>query len=262
MVPRIRPLTRQPFAIIESCEIAVWIDGLKRTDHPGPDGLQPVANIRSVSPSYLNTLKIPLIEGRDLEPSDKDHPGNALISLQTARAAWPGEDPVGKTLESEGTHTVVGVVADERVNDLKKAANMVYLTLLGKSSLATLFPGSQFAAGIGTGGLHSPGYLERRSTGCHSGAKAPACTGRRFDRDGPLPDSAAFELWHRRASAGAARRLGRAGIFGVAAPTGIWNPMARGSGKAALMRLVVRQASYPVIGGVLVGLGGAFLATR
>jgi ABC-type antimicrobial peptide transport system permease subunit len=38
--------------------------------------------------------------------------------------------------------------------------------------------------------------------------------------------------------------------------------IALGSGKAALVRLVVRQASYPVIGGVLVGLGGAFVATR
>ena len=38
--------------------------------------------------------------------------------------------------------------------------------------------------------------------------------------------------------------------------------IALGSGKAALMRLVVWQASYPVMGGVLVGLGGAFVATR
>ena len=43
---------------------------------------------------------------------------------------WPGEDPIGKRFDfGDGAemHTVVGVVADARVNDLKKAANMVYL---------------------------------------------------------------------------------------------------------------------------------------
>ena len=44
---------------------------------------------------------------------------------ETFRANWqlfsrPGEDPIGKTFESEGMHTVVGVIADARLNNLMK----------------------------------------------------------------------------------------------------------------------------------------------
>ena len=85
--------------------------------------------MRWVSPSYLSTLRIPLIQGRDLQASDRDHPTNALISQQAARTIWPGEDPVGKVfhLGDKETFTVVGVVADARINDLKKTASMIYL---------------------------------------------------------------------------------------------------------------------------------------
>jgi len=89
-----------------------------------------MVNLRMVSPDYRSTLEIPLLAGRDLELADRSHPGNALISAQTARTAWPGEDPIGKHFDfgdGAGIHTVAGVVADARVNDLKKTANMVYV---------------------------------------------------------------------------------------------------------------------------------------
>jgi putative ABC transport system permease protein len=240
----------------------VWIDGLIRADHPVPEGQQPLVNIRSVSPSYRNTLKIPLLEGRDLDPSDRDHPGNALISLQTARAAWPGEDPVGKTFDSEGTHTVVGVVADARVNDLKKTANMVYLPywenprwrlfFLVRSSL----PASALADSI---------------RGVIWNADPQVAIPVLKSLDALVDDSVATDRFQTLllSSFGiAALLLALLGVYGVLAYSvslrqqefGI--RIALGSGKAALMRLVVRQASYPVMAGVLVGLGGAFVATR
>jgi predicted permease len=106
-----------------------WVSQIVRSDHPLPPGNEPTANIRWVSPSYVSTLKIPLLAGRDLQPADQNHPTNVLISKQTARAAWPGEDPVGRTFEvgGETNYTVVGVVADARINDLKRTASMVYV---------------------------------------------------------------------------------------------------------------------------------------
>jgi predicted permease len=240
----------------------VWIDGLNRPDHPLPDGQRTLVNIRSVSPSYVSTLKIPLLEGRDLDPSDKKHPGNVLISLQTARAAWPGEDPIGKTFESEGMHTVVGVIADARLNDLKKSANMVYLPywenprwrlfFLVRSSL----PASALADSI-----------RRVIWNADPQVAIPALK----PLDALVDDSVATDRLQTLllSSFGvAALLLALLGVYGVLAYSvsvrqqefGI--RIALGSGKAALMRLVVRQASYPVIGGVLAGLGGAFVATR
>ena len=106
-----------------------WVDGIFRPDHPLPPGQEPSANMRWVSPSYAATLRIPLLAGRDLQPSDKDHPTHVLVSQQTAHTIWPGEDPVGKTFTTgEPTKfTVVGVVADARINDLKNTASMIYL---------------------------------------------------------------------------------------------------------------------------------------
>ena len=106
-----------------------WVSDIRRPEHPVPPGEEPSANMRWVSPSYRSTLIIPLLEGRDLADSDRDHPANVLISQQAARAAWPGEDPLGKIFEAGGdtTYTVVGVVADARINDLKTTANMIYV---------------------------------------------------------------------------------------------------------------------------------------
>ena len=239
-----------------------WIDGLSRPDHPLPEGEKPLINIRSVSPSYLSTLKIPLLEGRDLEPSDKDHPGSALISLQTARAAWPGEDPIGKSFESEGLHTVVGVVADARVNGLKKTANMVYipywenprwrLFFLVRSSL----PSSALTDSI-----------RRVIWNLDPQVDIPVLK----PLDALVDDSLATDRFQTLVLSSfgvAALLLALLGIYGVLAYSvslrqqefGI--RMALGSGKTELVGLVMRQASYPVLGGILAGLGGGFLATR
>jgi len=71
------------------------------------------------------------VEGRNLSPAAKQHPTVALISAQAALDIWPGQDPLGRTfMLGDGTHTVitvVGVVADARINDLKHTPNMVYL---------------------------------------------------------------------------------------------------------------------------------------
>lgn len=67
-----------------------WVDTIFRPDRPVAPGQEPEANMRWVSPSYIDTLRIPLIEGRNLQASDRDHPANALISQQAARAIWPG----------------------------------------------------------------------------------------------------------------------------------------------------------------------------
>src|ERR1039458_3132031 len=69
-----------------------WIDGLTRPDHRLPEAERPMVNVRMVSPNYRDTLQIPLIAGRDLKLADRSHAGNALISAQSARTAWSGED--------------------------------------------------------------------------------------------------------------------------------------------------------------------------
>ena len=109
-----------------------WVDNLTRPDHPVPPAQQPAVNVRWINPSYLATMQIALVAGRNLTAADRANPYVALISERTAREAFPGENPIGRKIDSivpDDQHpiTVVGVVADTRINGLKDTAAMVYM---------------------------------------------------------------------------------------------------------------------------------------
>lgn len=75
-----------------------------------------------VDDHFLDTLGVRLQRGRNFLPDEvAAHAPRALVSAATARQLWPGQDPLGRTLElseiDEGderwqTHEVVGVVDD------------------------------------------------------------------------------------------------------------------------------------------------------
>jgi putative ABC transport system permease protein len=69
-----------------------------------------------ISPNYFHTLQIPLAEGRDFTPQDTKSSQRAVIVSQAfARRYWPGQEALGKQLNSDLTHewfTVVGVARD------------------------------------------------------------------------------------------------------------------------------------------------------
>ncbi len=71
------------------------------------------------SPGYFSTMDIPLVRGRDFNAADAyDRPFVAIISEALARQSFPGQDPIGHTiqcgLDSPKWMTIVGVVADVR----------------------------------------------------------------------------------------------------------------------------------------------------
>ena len=241
-----------------------WIDGIERPDHPLPPEMEPQANMRWVSPMYASTLQIPLLRGRDLGASDKTHPRNVLISNQTAKSVWPGEDPVGKTFKAgnDSPYTVVGVIADARVNDLKSTANMIYLPYWDNPpwGLYFLVRSSQPAAALSDS-------IRRTLWTIDPNIPIPAVK----SLDEQVNDSVATERFQTivlSAFGIAALLLALLGVYGVLAYSvslrqqefGI--RIALGSGRSALMRLVVRQASMPVIGGIVAGLLLALGAVR
>ncbi len=240
-----------------------WVNSIHRPDHPLPPAQTPTANIRWISPSYASTLRIPLVEGRLLQPSDKDHPENVLISEQTAHAVWPGEDPIGRTFKSgDTTLTVVGVVADARINNLKRTVNMVYIPYWQQAPWTVFF-------------------LVRSSYPTATLADSIRHTIWSIDPQVPIPmlksmdaqvdESVAtdrFQTLLLSSFGAAALLLATLGVYGVLAYSvslrrhefGI--RLALGSGKTALARVVLAQAAYPVAGGLVAGLIVAFIATR
>ena len=84
---------------------------------------QPVVAVRSISPGYLRTMRIPLLRGRDISESDRaDRPRAVLISDSMAKRFWPGEDPIGRHLtlsfSPEKPCEVVGIAGDVKQSGL------------------------------------------------------------------------------------------------------------------------------------------------
>jgi putative ABC transport system permease protein len=95
---------------------------------PSPDA-EPRAQVRVVSPAYFATIGVPVIRGRAFTAADRAGGQRALlISQETARRFFPGEDPIGKRLTFGWTRDdgdrlsgdVVGIVGDVRQRGLSE----------------------------------------------------------------------------------------------------------------------------------------------
>lgn len=71
--------------------------------------------ISNVTPDYHRVMRIPLRAGRYLE--DADHAGGTptiVINEAASRRFFPGEDPIGRSLNLPGPRLIAGVVGDVR----------------------------------------------------------------------------------------------------------------------------------------------------
>jgi len=87
---------------------------------PPPAGREPQAFVNGVMPSYLPTLKIRLLAGRNFNDSDNEHSRSvAIINESTAHALFPNENPIGHRIggtdpKQRGWMEIVGVIPDIR----------------------------------------------------------------------------------------------------------------------------------------------------
>ncbi|MFY9532027.1 MAG: ABC transporter permease [Candidatus Acidiferrales bacterium] len=74
----------------------------------------------NVSPSYFNTLRIPLKQGRAFNDFDRQNTTPVAIANEAmARQFWPNEDPIGKRFHFFGDstlHEIVGLVGNTVIN--------------------------------------------------------------------------------------------------------------------------------------------------
>jgi predicted permease len=77
-------------------------------------GVAPVTTmVTTVTPGYFDTLRIPIVEGRNFDRDDVQ--AHVIISDGLARRFWPGEPAIGKGIQGTGwavPRTVVGVARD------------------------------------------------------------------------------------------------------------------------------------------------------
>ncbi len=239
------------------------VDGIHRVDHPVPEGQVPMANRRFISPGYLTTMRIPLIAGRDFSEEDRNNPRVAIVSEKTARAVWPDENPLGRSIRHWGrVYTVVGVTADARISDLKRDVAVYYLPYWDFPPATPVFlvRSSQTIQSLGP-------EMRQAIWSVDPDISIPTV----ISLDAQLDESVATEKFQTvilSSFGGAALLLAVLGIYGVLAYSvslraqefGI--RIALGSSRAKLVRQVLLDASYPMGGGIAMGLLGAALATR
>ncbi len=244
-----------------------WVDTLERPDHPLPPGQQPPINVRWISPEYLSTMQIPLVAGRNLTASDRNNPEVVLLSERAVRENFAGENPIGKKIASlvpDGKipFTVIGVVADTRINGLKDSAAMAYapywdftpwtLSFLVRSAQ----PGESLIPA-----------MRRAIWQIDPQVAIPTLK----SLDDQVSDSVSTDRFQAMLLSGfgaSALLLALLGVYGVLGYSVTLRKqefgirIALGSGKRALIGLVLRQAAQPVLLGAGVGLTLALFTLR
>jgi predicted permease len=84
---------------------------------PGPD----LAYFLAVSPGWVDTMKIPFIDGRDFRPGETA-PGVAIVNETFAKQFFKGENPIGQSFAKNGELPckVVGVVRDAPYRNVRE----------------------------------------------------------------------------------------------------------------------------------------------
>jgi len=103
-----------------------------------PEGYVPQADesmetqAAMITPNYFKTVEIPLVKGRDFTMQDNMSSQRvAIVSEAFVNRYWPGQEGIGKQVNSDLTHewfTVVGVARDSKVTSLnEKPMPFLYL---------------------------------------------------------------------------------------------------------------------------------------
>ena len=228
---------------------------------------RPLFNIQTFEPGYVETMRVPLLGGREFSQRDDAlAPKVVMVNQTVARRFWPNENPIGKhILVGRGPVPceVIGVLGDVRNASLAAAVSPeIYLP----------FPQLPWA---------SMNLVVRTAGDAHT--FVPAVRGRvlAVDQDQPVTAVATMEevmeqaaaqprftAWLLGALAAIALVLAVVGIYGaiaysVAERTGEMGiRLALGAGRADILRLVLGQGLLLALCGTAVGLAASLGLTR
>jgi predicted permease len=117
------------------------IDGYQ----PRPGEQTPAAGYNAVSPQYFRTMRIPLLQGRDIQDSDSQNSQPvAIVNENFADLYWHGQNPIGRhfstTKDPSRTMEVIGVTRSSHDNDLFTTKYVFYYVPLSQhyESVTTL----------------------------------------------------------------------------------------------------------------------------
>jgi putative ABC transport system permease protein len=241
-----------------------WIDIAQRENDPRPPLELPTTNVRFIGPTYFQTLRMAMREGRTFVNGDRGR-NVAVVSASLARHLWPdGEDPIGRKLNDNGRlMEVVGVTPDVHSTSLDhEPVNMLYIPYWQRARTS--------------GSLLVRTAMDPRGM---AGALRQAVWS--VDPQVPIPEVRTLDDVQDRSVAGrrfqmmlvglfaaSALSLAALGTYGVVsyavarrrAEVGI--RMALGAARGDVLRMVFRQGMTPVVAGLAAGGLGAVALGR
>ncbi len=244
----------------------------------GPDERTPCVAIARATPGFFDALGIQ-IRGRAPEWADVDSRSQAAVITQAlADRLWPGEDPIGKGINSNGPNSppemwyrIVGVIPELRAYALDQPP-----------AEAVFYAVTDLRTPSRAGDMHGPVYTVK-TTHADPMVIAPAVRAAVAELNGQVPvirpermtdvvahsmARASFSMLLLGLAAGMAILLSAVGLYGVIAyvvaqrRSEIGIRMALGARVAQLSRWVVGQSLALAAAGVAIGAALALLTAR
>jgi predicted permease len=235
-----------------------------------PDQQPPAVACNSVDAAYFETMKMPIVRGRAFRESDDEHaPRVVIVNQAMAERYWPGQDPIGKRFRvgmgDEPLREVVGVARDSKYIAIFEGTLPYFYMPLAQQYMAMRV-------------LHVRSSVPPQLLSAQVEHEI-----RMLDPDVPLADlqtmrasmSGAGGLLLFRLGASEASALGILGLilavvgvygvvsYGAAQRTReIGIRMALGAQPVSVLKLVLRQGVYLVLGGMAVGLVASIALVR
>jgi putative ABC transport system permease protein len=254
---------------LQGDEMSVGFDIEERRVAPAD---RPHCDVAIVAPGFFTTLGIPVLRGRDFTDRDTTEAPRVLVVNEAfARKYFPGEDVIGKRIESGATNgnetsvlrEIVGVVRDAKQLALSSEPDPIYY-----------FPYKQMTWGIGTIVLRTevpPLQVESavRAALAELNPLVPMYGIRTGDERAAVAVAVPQFLMTLMASfALIALVLTAVGLYGVLSYTvarrrrEIGVRIALGAGRRAVVGLVMREAMTLVVAGLISGAVLASLTAR
>ncbi len=222
---------------------------------------------RWISPNYFEAIHLKLLAGRFFSDSEWGR-NEAVLSERTAKALWPGKNPVGQQFrragaEGEAPFTVVGVVADARTVTLAKPDPMlIYVPYWFRADAnGGLVIRTRQAAGAMAESIRKAIWSVDAGVAVPevrllSGLVADSVEDRRFEMDLLLVFAVSALL------------LAGLGVYGVVTYSVVQRRreiglrIALGAQRANIYRLILREGLLPVVAGAVVGIAVALASAR
>lgn len=250
-----------------------------RTDLPANDA-QAHVTINIVTPGYFPAMRVPVVSGRAFDDRDRlsadvltdpDTPrprGVAIVNEAMARRFWPGQDPIGHSLElfdhwAVESSVVVGIAADVRQDGVASPAEPAVYVPFGEVPgfrlsvvIRTTLPPASLAPPVLDRLRQADPQLMVSNVRPLDVVVANAVAGPRFN----LLLVASFAVL--------ALALAAIGIHGVVTylvtqrTREIGIRIALGAGREDVLRLVVADGLRPVLFGSVAGAVGALVAAH